>query len=148
MWSQIAFRCISGCIRRQVDIGDPITTDHYAFCFYDESSAPTLLYEMKFRSPSRFYWKGLGNPPLSKGVKYSSSGIPDGIIKMSLKPGAAGKAKILVHGKGSLLPFVPGPAVVPVPLRVQLQAENGHCWEARYTGPSVNDGELFRAKSE
>ena len=27
MWSQIAFRCISGCIRRQVDIGDPITTE-------------------------------------------------------------------------------------------------------------------------
>ena len=145
---QLIWKWNKGAATAAADFGDPVTTDHYAFCLYDESSVPTLLYEMKFRSPSRFYWKGLGNPPLSKGVKYSSSGIPDGIIKMSLKPGAAGKAKILVHGKGSLLPFVPGPAVVPVPLRVQLQAENGHCWEARYTGPSVNDGELFRAKSE
>jgi len=36
----------SGAATARADFGDPLTTDSYALCIYDESGAPTLLYEI------------------------------------------------------------------------------------------------------
>ena len=59
-----------------------------------------------------------------------------------------GKAKIRAKGHGILLPFLTGPAPVPLPLRVQLQAANGNCWEAVYSTASQNDGIVFKGDSQ
>jgi hypothetical protein len=54
---------------------------------------------------------------------------------VDLRAGADRKAKIAVagHGAGLGLPTLP----IAVPLRVQLQAENGGCWEAHYPSAGV-----------
>jgi len=144
-----------GAATAAADFGDPLTTDSYALCIYDESSAPTLLYEMvalaepNCISYTHPCWKGLGKPPLSKGAKYKNeSGNPEGITVISLKPGADGKANIQVKGAGRRLPFPTVPAAVSLPLRVQLQARNGNCWDAVYPTAHVNDGITFKATSQ
>ncbi len=64
-----------------------------------------------------------------------------------LSAGAAGKAKIAAHAKGPnlSLPALP----LSLPLRVQLRAENGGCWEATYGGAGVvrNDTVEFKGRA-
>ncbi len=110
---------------------------------------------MQLKGPGAFCgsgfpaWAGLGNPPLSRGIKYScGSGFPNGITKVLLKPSDAAQAKILAKGGGHNLPFVAGSGALPLPLRVQLRAENGHCWDAVYATATVNTGTSFKARSE
>jgi hypothetical protein len=71
---------------------------------------------------------------------------PQGIISMKLKAGAAGEARVSVKGKGTalLLPGLP----LAVPVRVQLQASNGLCWEAVFSTVGVleSTNDKFRGK--
>src|SRR5262249_30831633 len=141
----------NGAATAAMDFGDPINSERYALCVYDESGTSTVLYEMKVEAGRG--GKGLGNPPLSKGAKFHlvanpNNFTPDGRGVWSLRRGPEGRAKMGGRGRGGHLPFVPGPAVLPLPLRVQLQAENGHCWGAVYTTAKVNDGVKFKAKSQ
>jgi hypothetical protein len=76
------------------------------------------------------------------GFKYKDKdATPDGITKMVLKEGlVAGKAKIILKGKGSLLddPTPGGPAFATSPITVQLR--NGtNCWEAVYSSPYIKN---------
>jgi len=71
--------------------------------------------------------------------------LPDGLARVMLTPGAAGKAKTVVKGRGANLDM-PSPLDVTVPVRVQLQAENGQCWEATYTSAQQDREDVFRAK--
>jgi hypothetical protein len=64
---------------------------------------------------------------------------------MTLAPGPSGVASILVKGSGSGL-GVPARAL-DLPVRVQLQSENGGCWEASYdAGVSRNGAGTFKAR--
>jgi hypothetical protein len=64
-----------------------------------------------------------------------------------LKPGREGKAKIIVKGRGKnlALPTLP----LNLPLRVQLQADSGACWEATYSEAGVkrNTARGFKGKA-
>ena len=59
---------------------------------------------------------------------------PDGLQQVLLKSGDA--TKILVKGKGDLLPMPTLPLTPTV--TVQLKSETGVCWEARYSTPQKN----------
>lgn len=67
-----------------------------------------------------------------------------------LKPGEAGKTKIVVKGGKENLAASPmgfAPLPLALPARVQLQSSTGPCWEAMFeTASSVTDVSL-RAKS-
>ena len=65
---------------------------------------------------------------------------------MTLLSGAAGKAKIAFKGKGQNLALPPLGLVTPV--RVQLHAGNGQCWESTFSTSSQNSTVLFKAKSD
>ena len=65
---------------------------------------------------------------------------------MLLKSGEATKTKIVVKGKGDLLPMPILPLTPPV--TVQLKSETGVCWEARYSTAQKNLAEQFRAKAD
>lgn len=69
---------------------------------------------------------------------------PDGLTFIRLKPGATGKARVLVRGKGSTLALPTLPLTPPV--TVQLHTEHGECWTAAYPVPLVNGGVKFRAR--
>jgi hypothetical protein len=134
--------------------GDPLNGEEYAICIYDESGlAPALIYAATVPSAltcgSEFCWKVLG----SEALRYkSSSGAPEGARLLLLKPGADGKAQILLMGKGihlgdGLLGFPSLP--LPLPARVQLQGSSGVCWEAEYTsaGAQKNDPTQFKGRA-
>jgi hypothetical protein len=134
------------------ELGDPLSLTHYVFCLYDESGAPTFLF--RSRAPAGGLcgpapcWKGLGSPPGSKGYKRKDKTLtPDGMEKLHLKPGDAGKAKISGKGRGANLTGLPT-LPLALPVRAQLQAANGTCWEAVYSTSSRNDDTRFKAKSD
>lgn len=79
------------------------------------------------------------------GFKYKVPG--GGIEKVLLKSGAAGKAKIVLKGKGGPLPALPA-VPITVPVRVQLSNSDGECWEATYSNATKNENNMFKAKGD
>lgn len=79
------------------------------------------------------------------GFKYKVPG--GGIEKVLLKSGDAGKAKIVLKGKGGALPDLPA-VPITVPVRVQLSNSEGECWDATYSTATKNENNLFKAKGD
>jgi hypothetical protein len=149
-----SWRWLKGAATPAAVFGDPLATDDYTLCVFDESTAqPRLLLGTTIpaggtcgRKPC---WSGLGRPRGAKGFRYANAkGGPGGITALTLVPGIAGKAKVTVRGKGAALDLPPLPA--PVPLRVQLEAANGACFDAAYAAAGVrkNDAARFKAKAD
>ena len=85
---------------------------------------------------------------LAKGFKYKGLCPSNGVQTVLLKTGTAGKAKVLVKGKGSQLPDDLVPALaLPVTAQV-VNNTNNTCFEAVYNSGDVikNDGKEFKAK--
>jgi uncharacterized delta-60 repeat protein len=132
-----------------VDFGDPVGTDDYTLCVYDESSGSTLAAGAKIPAgglcKGKPCWKSHG----ASGFAYTDSKRTRyGISSIKLKAGVAGKAQITLKGQGATLPVAELPA--PLPLRVQLLAENGQCWESVFstTGTTRNDAGRYQGKSD
>jgi cysteine-rich repeat protein len=130
------------------DFGDPLGGDAYTLCVFDESGAtPTVLFGARTRAGTcgkKPCWKQLN----ASSLQYRDPELsPDGLHGILLKAASAGRSRVLLTGKGSALglPTLP----LPLPLRAQLQAENGRCWEGRYfdVGVQRNDGKAFKAKA-
>ncbi len=123
-----------------VALGDPLTTDDYALCMFDQSSAtPAFL----FRAEAPAGGTCRGRPcwretPTSASYR-DKDASPEGLTAIKLKGGTT-PSKVSVRGKGSLLssrPFgLPAPPL-PVPLLVQLQNVRGQCVEARFDAAEV-----------
>ena len=77
-------------------------------------------------------------------VYRDDDGSVAGITKIILDPGRRGTSSITVSGGGPLLNVPPPPLELPV--TVQLQQDDGRCWEARYepAGVTKNVAGLFR----
>jgi hypothetical protein len=118
------------------DFGDPLATDGYVLCLYDETGARP--YEIAHaRAPAggtcgtRPCWKATAT-----GFKYGNAArTPDGMKKLQLKAGDDGRAQAKAAASGALLD--PPPLPLALPARVQLQAGNGSCWEATYDAGGV-----------
>lgn len=130
------------------DFGNPFVGDRYSVCLFDESgSTPQVAFRATTRAGlcgGKPCWRTAG----ASSFKYKDvEHTPDGLDSVLLKSGPDGKAKLLVSGRGSelALPTLP----LALPARMQLQAENGQCWEAQYfeVGASRNDGTQFKAKA-
>lgn len=132
------------------DFGDPVGGDDYALCLYDQSGAPTLLTgavlpgggTCKGGKPC---WKALG----TSGVAYADgNGLRFGIRSLKLKAGPNGKAQVKLAGQGPTLPVPTLPA--PLPLRLQLIAENGQCWQSVFSAAGLkrNDATGFQGGSD
>ena len=66
---------------------------------------------------------------------------------MEIRPGLDGRARAVVKGRGERVAVPPLPLTPPV--RVQLQAENGECWEAIFGDAGVrrNDATDFEGQA-
>lgn len=125
--------------RAQADFGDPTATTSYAFCIYANG---TLAAEAQV-PPSSTLWTAIKD-----GYKYKdTTGAADGIQKVILKGGPAGKPKVLVKGKGANLPDPTLPLAEPVTVQVVNNA-NSNCWADSYSGANVtrSDADNFKAK--
>jgi hypothetical protein len=143
-------------------LGDPINSTGYELCIWDENGGvPRLTASMRIpaggtcgsKNPKPC-WKARGT-----GFQYKDSdrGV-DGIGTIRLKPGPAGKASVLVKGKGAALPM-PTPVGTQLlfaqdtHVTVQLVNTTGTCWEAVFTAPALKStldarGREFKDKSD
>jgi hypothetical protein len=74
--------------------------------------------------------------------------LPNGILKLDLRAGDAGRARITLKGKGEPLPL-PQLPITALPVTVELRAGTGTCWSATYgAGVQHDDAALFKARSD
>jgi hypothetical protein len=131
------------------ELGNPLAVggDGYALCFADASSGAALgrvAVPAGGQCGTQPCWKASG----TSGFKYKrSDGLPEGATSLVLKAGP--KPKAIVKGAGAPLTqrFSPLPAPPLPPLRVQLRAHHGPCWEAQYLAPTKNVAGQFKAKA-
>jgi hypothetical protein len=82
--------------------------------------------------PTGAGWKTAGT-----GYSYrSKTGAPFGITSLTLRPGAAGKAKLALKGKGSVLTVPPLPLAQDPSVTLQLKSSTGACWSQTYATPA------------
>ncbi len=130
------------------DFGDPLTTTDYALCVYDGSAETQPRLESRAPAggdcPGRPCWIELGPEQL----EYKDAALdPDGMELMRLRSGIEGKTLLSAKGEGSDLEMPPLPLTAPV--RAQLQAANGECWEAVYSQfIAKNEPDIFKAKAD
>ena len=128
------------------EFGDPVNTDAYSICVYDNSAL-----ELQADLPAggtcagKPCWKGKA----PKSFKYKDKpGTPNGIQKFQLRAGDAGKSKVQAKGKGIAVPDVMLPFDLPVIVQVQRQGA-AECWESEFdsAGVSKNEAAQFKGKA-
>ena len=138
--------------------GDPLASDGYTLCLYDESGAPSLVFDAAIPAGglcgTKPCWKGTGDPPGATGFKYKNKERkPEGVLKLVLKAGIEGKAKVVVKGGGPRLSAgalgLP-PLPLALPARLQLHGPGGACWEGVYSpaGVTTNIATEFGGKAD
>jgi photosystem II stability/assembly factor-like uncharacterized protein len=141
----LTWKWLKGASTLLSDFGDPLTTDAYSLCLYDESgNEPVLLVSATAPPGGTCGTKPCWKVKSTTGFQYKNAKrTADGIDAITLKAGASTKAQSTVVLKGltfdtsGLFPTTPKQPL-SLPLRVQLQAENGHCWEAIYSIATKN----------
>lgn len=130
--AQIGWKWTNGAATTLADLGDPIgggTT--YALCTYDTvAGVPALV--ARAAIPSGAGWKTAGT-----GYSYrSKTGAPFGITSLTARPGAAGKAKLALKGKGTALAAPTLPLAQNPSVTLQLKSSTGVCWSQTYAAPA------------
>ncbi len=115
------------------DFGTPTVDTRYSLCLYDASG-----FVASAEVPPGFGWQVKGT-----GLRYGASGVID---KMQLRPGDAGKPRVVVKGKGTL-PAIPTPMAEPLALTVALVHDaSAVCFADTYTAARTNVPGSFSAK--
>lgn len=128
------------------DFGDPLTSDEYALCLYDDTTLrATLRIPAGGTCNGRPCWRAT-----SKGFQYKNKEaltLPDGITQLVLRAGSDGRAAIQAQGRGSQLPL-PSLSAFSDTLRVQLRNRtSGLCWNATFPQPfQVDTAERLKDK--
>lgn len=139
----LTWKWSKGAATSLADFGDPLASTTYAVCVYDEIDGhPTLV--MDVVAPA-----GSGWSKTATGFKYANK-TPTGNQpqNVTLHTTAAGKATIIVNGKGDGLPLPALPLEQTPKVVVQMQNTAGGCWEADYSLATKNTSAQFKAKSD
>lgn len=126
---KLGFAWTKGAASDAGDFGAPAATTDYAVCLYGGSHS-TLLSQATV--PAGAGWK-----QTRTGYRYRDrQGTQGGIRRISLRAGAAGKAKVGVSGRG--IDLADGALPAELPLRLQLtNLENDVCWEDGWGGEEI-----------
>ncbi len=139
---KVTFKWLRGAATEQSELGNPLASADYALCLYTGALQNPLTQVAVPADNTK--WK----PASTKGYKYKDpSGSADGVVSLLLTGGAAGKAKVVVKGKGAHMPD-PTFSNLPLPVTAQLvNSETNVCFEATYISADVkkNDGGQFKA---
>ncbi|HEY2388377.1 MAG TPA: glycosyl hydrolase family 8 [Candidatus Binatia bacterium] len=143
---QLLWKWSKGAATSAADLGDPLAATSYDLCVYDGNATlvAAALVPAGGTCSGRPCWKAT-----SSGFSYTRKDLlPNGILKLDLRTGEAGRARITLKGKGDPLPM-PMLPVTALPLTVELRAGTGTCWSATYgAGVQRNDAALFKARSD
>jgi len=146
--SKLTWRWTEGEATARSDFGDPTTSAPMAFCVFDESgTAPRVAFASETRT-GRCGRRPCWRSDTATTYEYKDAAASaNGLDAIFLKSGKDGKARITVDAHGADLDLPPLPAALP--LRVQLQAPNGACWEASYVDQTTkrNDAKRLKAKA-
>ncbi len=150
----LGWKWLKGQLTTAGDVGNPAGTDGYYLCMYDESGpTPALVFRAAI-PPGGMCGAGPCWTTTGPGAfdYRHADGAPEGVEQINLHPGANGKARIRLKGRGENLSNrtelnLPAPPLA-LPLRVQLQTSNQRCWEATYSTAKKNAPGEFRAKSD
>jgi cysteine-rich repeat protein len=141
---EIVWSWASGAATTKANFGNPRTTTGYLLCIYDASTLVSTA-----RAPAG--GTCAGEPCWKKtdsGFKYvDPQRTPDGIVKLQLIAGKAGKARIEAELRGVDIDMPSLPLAQPV--TVQVKNSNGICWEAVYSAPAEdNDSDDFEDRND
>jgi hypothetical protein len=141
----------------QSQFGDPVlTTTGYAVCIYDQFDA--LAGELFVERGAD---QDCGTPPgpcfkfiSDRGYKYlDKDASADGVLKMVMKGGDAGKGAVVIVGKNnsskgqSSLPTGIAPLLLDnTQATVQLLTDDASCFGVTVTDVKKADGEIFKAR--
>jgi glucose/arabinose dehydrogenase len=159
----LIWKWVKGPATIQTELGvNPVGGNtSYAVCVYDRAAAtPSLALSLVIDRAgdlcgTKPCFKAVGgSPPGGKGWKYKdSAATADGVLKMILKGGGAGKAKIVLKAKGADLPLgspVSGSAYFnqDTSVVVQLLSNDGvACFESTFALPATkNEPDQFKDK--
>jgi cysteine-rich repeat protein len=127
------------------DFGTPLTTTEYVLCVYANGARISRAHIPAggICTNGKPCWQAK-----KTGFKYKNKlQLPNGIQQMIFKAGIDGKAQIQVKGGGDNFQMPTPPLTQPV--RVQLKASNGICWEATYSAPAQkNIPGMFKDKAD
>ena len=135
--SRLVWQWIKGKATPKSDFGDPLNTDSYILCIYDNdtlvsaAAAPAAL-----ACGSHSCWKDRPT-----GFTYRNGSFrPSGIALLTLKEGLSdGDARIHLKAKGVNLQM-PDVGSLIGPIDVQLRkSSSGVCWGAHYSVPFLKD---------
>ena len=153
---KVALKKLSSAVT-QSQFGDPVLADTgYAICIYDDLDALVgeLLVERagaECGTPPKPCWSAISD----KGYKYGDKDTSaDGILKMVMKGGDAGKGSVVVIGKNN---SSKGQASLPTDIAlllsnntqatVQLLTSDASCFGVTTTNVKKADGASFKAGS-
>ncbi len=139
---KLIWKWLKGAQTTLGDFANPPSGTDYLLCLYDQTGGvDTVL--MSLEIPGGASWSAKGG-----GFKYTDkSAAADGVKVALLKEGAAGKAKIIVKGKGVALPMTDLSAL-DLPLLVQL-SNGSTCWQSTFQGNVLkSSSELFKARAD
>ncbi len=145
---RLVWKWSKGSTTTKAEFGNPLASTTYAFCVYDGASQLVS----RANVPAGGTCNVLSPRPCWRentlGFKYVDRDLtPDGIRKVILKSGPAGKAKVLVQGRGDFLD-VPTLPLASLPITAQVINSDGECWEANYSTALKNQLGLLKAKSD
>jgi hypothetical protein len=143
----LTWKWIKGQAVTPAELGTPLSTTGFTICVYDASgSSQPLLLAMAPPGDvchGKPCWKTVKN-----GFKYKDRDLtPDGLSFLLEKSDVAGKAKMIVKGKGAALGMPPLPLTTPVTVQVKRNDDPSMCWSATYTTTIKNQTDQFKAKS-
>ncbi len=145
---QLKWKLSRGASFGQGALGDPSTTATYTVCVYDSSAGVASL-ATSLSIPPSAKWQSKS----PKGWQYKDkSGTFDGVQKIKLKTGSAGKTKVQLIAKGGSLP-------TPIPfsssaffeqspdVTVQMfNSDTSTCWSSSFATATKNTVAQFKAK--
>ncbi len=146
---RLTWKWTYGAATTKADFGSPLGTTTYQLCVYDaagrtigRASAPP-----GGDCGGRPCWRETTTQFSYKSRDRQPNGRPRSSVRLKLREGAAGKAKIQVQGRGVHLDLASLPATQPV--TVQLKQSDGTCWDAVYSAPAQrDDATQFRDRAD
>ena len=125
------------------DFGTPHTTTSYALCLYDGTSEliGSVTAPAGGTCRGKPCWRAT-----AKGWRYDDKDrTPDGVQRLDLESGIAGKAQVAVSAKGLNLTS-PSLPISTLPVTVQLRSSAGQCWQSTHTSVLADTTTQFKAK--
>jgi hypothetical protein len=129
------------------DFGDPVhSSATHRVCLYDASGNPQPLLEVDVPPAGTCGTKPCWRATTKSFVYRNRVGEPDGVIKLLLKAGLAGRAKVLAAAKGVNLQTPAMPLSLPVSAQLVIaDGVSSQCWQTTFTTATVNDVSRLKA---